>query len=78
MSETDTPKAARNTPGPMSLWIGVWEGDVFTVKAKLPAAASKKAIRETLKRLGPGDYDTITGRLGTMGYEEKTVDSFVV
>lgn len=78
MSETDTAAAAaRKAPGPMTTWIGTWEGDTFVTKARIHAAEPKD-IREALKKLGPGDYDTITGRVGSASYGKKTVDTFAV
>lgn len=77
-------KAPRKAAGKMKKWIGVWGGSLetgdltFKVLAEVPAEAAPAAVKDVVRGLGEGDYDTITGRLGDIAYHKKSVDAFSV
>lgn len=71
--------AARAKPGPMTTFIGKWDDGRSTFKVLCTIVAATPAkIRDALKTLGEGDYDTVTGRTGVIGFHKKTSDAFVI
>lgn len=58
---------ARALPGKMTVWVGKWDGDVFTV---LRTVSSDKEAKAAVKALGVGKYDTIVGRKGSFEYKK--------
>jgi hypothetical protein len=83
---SDAEKAARKTPGKMTTWIGRWNnvesvegepGKTFTVLAEIEGATEKQ-VKEAVKGLGFGKYETITGRCGEpLNYREVIKPTFV-